>query len=213
MPTLSDFLAQSADLHRHLCPRQVLGVRMGVYAGELLGLELPQTNKRLLTIVETDGCFTDGVSVVTNCWVGRRTMRVEDYGKVAATFVDIETERAVRLVPQPAARQRAFDYAPEAKGKWEAQLLGYQRMPATELLVAQIVQLRVSIADVVSRPGLKTQCDFCGEEIMNGREVRREGATLCKACAGGGYYALMAEPFWSYRPEACQGGVTPTSFG
>jgi formylmethanofuran dehydrogenase subunit E len=169
---------------------------MGLYAGELLGLELPQTNKRLLIIVETDGCFTDGVSVATNCWVGRRTMRVEDYGKVAATFVDTETECAVRLVPQPPARQRAFEYAPEAKGKWEAQLLGYQRMPAAELLAAQTVQLRVPIADLVSRPGLKAHCDFCGEEIMNGREILRDGATLCRACATGGYYMLPVDRGW-----------------
>ena len=192
MSALASFLTASAALHRHLCPRQVLGVRMGMYAGELLGLELPQSNKRLLAIVETAGCFTDGVSVATNCWVGRRTLRVEDYGKVAATFVDTETERAVRLVPQHTARQRAFDYAPEAKGKWEAQLLGYQRMPAEELLVAQTVQLRMPVADLVSRPGLKAHCDFCGEEIMNAREILREGATLCRACAGEAYYSLPA---------------------
>lgn len=190
MLSLSSLLEASAALHRHLCPRQVLGARMGLYAGELLDLELPQTNKRLLTIVETDGCFTDGVSVATNCWVGRRTLRVEDYGKVAATFVDTETERAVRFVPHHTARQRAFDYAPDAKTKWEAQLLGYQHMPAAELLVAQTVQLRVSIAELVSRPGLKTHCDFCGEEIMNEREVVRESATLCRACAGEAYYWL-----------------------
>ena len=88
METLADLLAQSSVLHRHLCPRQVLGVRMGLLAAELLSLDLPQTDKRLLTIVETDGCFTTGLSVATNCWVGRRTLRVEDYGKVAATFVD-----------------------------------------------------------------------------------------------------------------------------
>lgn len=202
MSSLSSLLETSAALHRHLCPRQVLGARMGLYAGELLGLELPQANKRLLTIVETDGCFTDGVSVATNCWVGRRTLRVEDYGKVAATFVDTETERAVRLVPHHTARQRAFDYAPNAKNKWEAQLSGYQHMPAEELLVAQTVQLRLPIAEIVSRPGLKAHCDFCGEEVMNGREVAREGATLCRACAGEAYYLLpMAMLCTSPQPK------------
>jgi formylmethanofuran dehydrogenase subunit E len=182
---------------------------MGVYAGELLGLELPQNNKRLLTIIETDGCFTDGVSVATNCWVGRRTLRVEDYGKVAATFVDTEAGRAVRLVPHLTARSRAFDYAPEANGKWEAQLLGYQRMPAPELLAAQIVHLRVPIAAIVSRPGLKTHCDFCGEEIMNGREILREGAALCRACADGGYYGLPMGTVWGVAaPRVTQSSAT-----
>src|SRR3990172_10577507 len=88
--SLDKILRTSAALHHHLCPRQVIGVRMGLYAGEILNLDLPQTEKRLLTIMETDGCASDGVAVATNCWVGRRTMRVEDYGKVAATFVDTQ---------------------------------------------------------------------------------------------------------------------------
>jgi formylmethanofuran dehydrogenase subunit E len=88
MLALNQLLDRSAELHNHLCPRQVLGVRIGMYAGELLGLELPQTDKRLYTFVETDGCFADGVSVAAGCWLGRRTMRLMDYGKVAAVFVD-----------------------------------------------------------------------------------------------------------------------------
>jgi formylmethanofuran dehydrogenase subunit E len=192
MPALFNLLEQSAALHRHLCPRQVLGARMSLYAGEWLALPVPQTDKRLLVIVETDGCFTDGVAVAANCRVGRRTMRVVDYGKVAATFVDTLTEQAVRLAPHPAARQRAFAYAPEASNKWEAQLIGYQHMPADELLVAQPVQLGAPVAELVSRPGLKAHCEVCNEEIMNGREVRREGALLCRACAAPAYYALLA---------------------
>ena len=132
---LNDLLEQSAVLHRHLCPRQVLGVRMGMLAGELLGLELPQTRKRLLSIVETDGCFADGVSVATNCWVGRRTLRMVDYGKTAATFADTRIDTAVRLHPHTNIRQLAPEYAPEARNRWEAYLLGYQRMP-DDLLVA-----------------------------------------------------------------------------
>ena len=201
MKTLTELLDKSAAMHRHPCPRQVLGVRMGLLAGELLGLNLPQTHKRLYAIVETDGCFTDGVSVATNCWVGRRTMRVADYGKVAATFVDTSTGRAIRLVPHPDVRTRAWDYAPEARNtcpersrrKWEAQLLGYQRMPADELLSVQSVRLKTPIERIVSRPGVKVLCDVCGEEIMNEREIVRDEATLCHTCAGQGYYLLTTD--------------------
>jgi formylmethanofuran dehydrogenase subunit E len=101
MPTLEELLTASAALHHHLCPRQVLGVRMGLAAGSWLELTLPQTDKRLLTVVETDGCVIDGLAVATGCRVGRRTMRVLDFGKVAATFVDTVTGRAVRLAPHP----------------------------------------------------------------------------------------------------------------
>src|SRR5688572_20541649 len=104
---LQTFLEQASALHNHLCPRQILGIRMGIYAAERLGLELPQTEKRLFTFVETDGCFADGVAVSTGCWLGHRTMRLMDYGKVAATFVDTQTDRAVRIWPHPTARQQA----------------------------------------------------------------------------------------------------------
>lgn len=193
MKTLAELLKESAALHRHLCPRQVLGVRMGLLVGEVLGLDLPQGDKRLFTIAETDGCAVDGISVATNCWVGRRTLRVEDYGKVAATFVDTHSGQTIRIVPRVDARSRAREYAPEARNKWEAQLLGYQRMPATELLAVQSVQLRTPIEHLISRPGLKTICEICGEEIMNEREVIREEATLCRACASESYYLLPAQ--------------------
>lgn len=193
MKSLSELLEASATLHRHLCPRQVLGVRMGLLAGEALGLEVPQTDKRLLTIIETDGCASDGVAVATNCWVGRRTLRVEYYGKVAATFVDTQTGRAIRIAPHAEIRAQARDYAPEARNKWEAQLLGYQRMPAPELLAVQTVHLRTPIERIISRPGLKATCEICGEEIMNEREVIRDGQTLCRTCAGESYYLLPAE--------------------
>lgn len=180
-------LEQSAEMHRHLCPRQVIGVRMGMLAATLLGLPLPQADKRVLAIVETDGCFSDGVAVATNCWVGRRTMRVVDYGKVAATFVDTASDAAWRVSPQATARTRAAAYAPDARNQWEAMLLGYQRMPADELLVWQPVRLEVPSAVLISRPGLRALCARCGEEIMNGRERWVDGETLCRACAGDSY--------------------------
>lgn len=188
VPSLQALLDATAALHHHLCPRQVLGVQMGRRAGDLLGLTLPQRDKRLLTIVETDGCFTDGVAVATNCWVGRRTMRVEDYGKAAAVFVDTLTGRAVRLAPHPAVRGRARAYAPEADNGWEAMLLGYQRMDPAAMFVAQRVHLVTPLATIISQPGVRVACDRCGEEIINGREEQQDGQTLCRACAGHGYY-------------------------
>jgi formylmethanofuran dehydrogenase subunit E len=188
MKTLGELLEEAAALHRHLCPRQVLGVRMGMWAGELLGLDLPQSNKRLLTIVETDGCFADGVAVATNCWVGRRTMRVEDYGKVAATFVDTKSGQAFRMAPHVESRRRAHDYAAEARNRWQAMLYGYQRMPVTELLVAQPVRLVKTVAEIISHAGRRVNCARCGEEIVNEREIVQDGVVLCRSCAGYGYY-------------------------
>ena len=180
---LDDILEHSAALHRHLCPRQVLGARMGILAGRLLSLELPQQNKRLYTFVETDGCFADGVSAATGCWLGRRTMRLIDHGKVAATFVDTHTRRAVRIRPHPQARTEARRYAPDAKTRWHAYLAAYQIMPDDVLLEAQWVELTLDLDRLISRPGARTVCHRCGEEIINEREVTRDGTILCRGCA------------------------------
>lgn len=190
---MDTLLEQSARMHRHLCPRQVLGVRMGLLAGSILGLDLPQTGKRLITIVETDGCAADAVSVATNCWVGRRTLRVEDHGKVAATFADTDGGDAVRIVPRRSARRLAGEYVPEAKNKWEAYLLGYKRMPSMELFRVQSVTLRASLEWIISRPGIRIDCEACSEEIINERERVVDGHVLCRACVGESYYSLLAD--------------------
>lgn len=192
MATLEELLTASARLHNgRLCPRQVLGVRMSQLAGRLLDLDLPQRDKRLLVIVETYGCAADGVAVGAGCWVGRRTLRVVDYGKVAATYVDTATERAVRIAPRPEARKVACEYAPEAPDRWHAQLIGYQRIPDDELLTWRPVALQEPLAWWLGEAGRRVQCERCGEEVLNQRELIVHGATLCRACAGQMYYRLI----------------------
>jgi formylmethanofuran dehydrogenase subunit E len=122
MAQLTDLLKHTETLHNHLCPRQVLGVRMGMLAGDLLTLDLPQANKRLFTLVETDGCFADGVAVATGCTLGHRTMRLVDFGKSSATFVDTTTENAMRIYPHPESRVVAANWRPQAASRWHAML-------------------------------------------------------------------------------------------
>ena len=188
MKPLNDLLQACAARHARLCPRQVLGVRMGMLAASILDLDLPQSDKRLLAIAETDGCLLDGISAATGCYVGRRTLRVEDFGKAAATFVDTRTERAVRIAPRPEVRALASQYATEHANRWQAQLLGYQRMPDGELLSFSWVTLHIPVAELVGKAGMRVNCDFCGEEIINQREVIWESKTLCRGCAGQSYY-------------------------
>ncbi len=189
---LAELLNESAARHKHLCPRQVLGARMGLLGAQLLGLELPNATKRLLVIVETDGCFADGLSAATGCTVGARTLRVMDHGKVAAVFVDTKTDRAVRLIPSQASRTLAREYAPLARSRWHAQLEAYQIMPDAELFTVQPVALTLSLERLLSKPGRKAICDACGEEIINEREVVQDGQVLCRACAGDGYWRHLA---------------------
>lgn len=185
---LKVLLEQSSALHRHLCPRQVLGVRIGMLAGKMLDIALPQTDKRVLAFVETDGCFASGVSVASGCWLGRRTMRLMDYGKIAATFVDTQTDTAIRIIPQIDIRQRVRDSRPAGTKRWDAYLEAYQQMPDEELLTTKEVQLKIDIPALISFAGKRVICQQCGEEVINEREVLKEGRLLCSSCAGNSYY-------------------------
>jgi len=192
MPDLQTILEISSSQHKHLCPRQVLGARIGLAGATALGLDVPRSDKRLLIIVETDGCFADGVAAATGCTMGHRTLRLADYGKIGATFVDVKTETAVRLSPQLDIREKAYTYAPDEKKHYYAQLIGYQHMPDAELLTLQPVRLSVPVAQIVSRAVVRVNCAGCGEEIINEREVMREERPYCPACAGPAYYAPEA---------------------
>jgi len=205
MNDLQAILAISAARHKHLCPRQVLGARIGLAGAAALSLELPRTDKRLLIILETDGCFADGVEVATGCTVGHRTLRVEDYGKTAATFIDVNTGRAVRVAPQFDVRERAYAYVPDEPRHYFAQLHAYQIMPDAELLTLQAVTLRTPVAALVSRPGIRVNCTQCGEEIINEREVLVDGQPTCRACSGQGYYQLPAAPLEVSSAQANSG--------
>ena len=188
MNHLETILNKSASRHHHLCPRQVLGARVGLAGAAALTLTTPRTDKRLLVILETDGCFADGLEVATGCTVGHRTLKVVDYGKVAAVFVDVKTEQAVRVAPQLDVREKAWRYAPGETRHYFAQLVGYQQMPDEELLTIQPVQLNTPISQIVSRPGVRVNCAVCGEEILNEREVWQGAAAFCQSCAGLPYY-------------------------
>ncbi len=195
MTNLQTLLELSASRHTHLCPRQVIGVRMGLAGAATLNIELPQKEKRLLSIIESDGCFADGVEVATGCTVGHRTLRLEDYGKIAATFIDTKLDRAVRISPQLDVRQKALDYAPHQKRHYFAQLDGYQIIPIKELFFIEEVQLTTPITEIISRAGVRVNCDICGEEIINEREICDGNQLLCKTCCGTSYYRVVEQSF------------------
>jgi formylmethanofuran dehydrogenase subunit E len=119
-------------------------------------------------------------------------MRLVDLGKVAATVVDSRDGRAFRIRPRTSARELAQAAAPDAQSRWHAYLEAYQIMPDDELLEALPVRLTLDLAALISRNGVRAQCDACGEEIINEREVARDGHTLCRSCADGAYYRLDA---------------------
>jgi formylmethanofuran dehydrogenase subunit E len=189
---IADACAVSAAQHERLCPRQVLGVRIGLAAGHALGLSLPRDDKRLLLFAETDGCVLDGVTAATGCTAGHRTLRVIDYGRVAVTAVDVVSRHAVRIAPRAGVRERAATFASSELPRYYAQLEGYQQMPEHDLLRIEPVTLTFDLAALLGRRGTRVDCSRCGEEVVNGREAYVGGEAVCPGCQGGAYYQSRA---------------------
>lgn len=188
MIDLQALLEECASQHSHLCPRQVLGVRMALAGASSLGMNIPRKDKSLLIIAETDGCFVDGLITPTHCTVGHRTLRIVDYGKVAATFINTKTGDAIRIAPCNDVREKAYKYCPEEHRRYFAQLRAYQIMPDDELFTTQKVTLTQQIKDIIGRPGIRVNCVICGEEIINQREILINDLPYCLACSGNAYY-------------------------
>jgi formylmethanofuran dehydrogenase subunit E len=190
MKTFDEYVALAEQAHGHMCAGQILGLRLAVYGMKLLGIEDPsgRDRKRLLTYVEIDRCATDAVAVVTGCRLGKRALKFRDFGKVAATFCDLQEDRAVRVVAVDSSKQRAKELYPHIADKNEQQMKAYREMPDEELFASQWVRVRVDPEDMPGFKGPKVTCDECGEGINFRREVLQEGRTLCRSCAGERYY-------------------------
>jgi formylmethanofuran dehydrogenase subunit E len=192
MKSLDEYLDDAAQAHGHLCAGQVLGVRMAMLGLKQLGIEDPagKDRKRLVTYVEIDRCATDAVAVVTGCRLGKRALKFRDWGKVAATFVDLESGRAVRVVARESSKQIAQEMHPELASKNEQQMRAYREISDTDLFEIQNVRVKVPPEDLPGYRGARVVCAECGEGINFRREIVRDGRTLCRACAGERYWEL-----------------------
>ena len=190
MKSFDEYVAMAEKAHGHICAGQILGLRMALNGVRLLGLEDPagKDRKRLVTFVEIDRCATDAVAVVTGCRLGKRALKFRDFGKVAATFCDLEENRAVRVVARESAKQRARQLHPEIADKELQQLEAYREMPDEELFETQWVRVKIGPEDLPGYKAPRVVCDECGEGINFKREVRRNGRVLCRGCAGERYY-------------------------
>jgi formylmethanofuran dehydrogenase subunit E len=191
MKPFHELLATSAEAHGHLCPGQVVGVRMAMLGCRLLGLDEPTRRdqiKKLLVYVEMDRCTADAVAHVTGVKLGRRSLKFKDYGIMAATFVNLETNQAFRILSTEEARDLAEVYAPELSEKSHRQLEAYKRMPDSVLFKVQAVRVRLDECDLPGPTRSKTACSLCGQVIRDRREVYRDGRPLCVPCTGEGYF-------------------------
>lgn len=190
LPTLDDYIRESEKAHGHLCAGQVLGVRMAMLGLAKLGIEDPRgrDRKRLVTFVEIDRCATDAVAVVTGCRLGKRALKFRDWGKVAATFVDVASGRAFRIAARESSKALAKSMHPEIVDKNQQQMLAYREMADADLFDVQEVRVELPPEEFPGYKGERVVCQACGEGINFRREVRRNGRVLCRACAGESYY-------------------------
>jgi formylmethanofuran dehydrogenase subunit E len=190
MKSLEELLQDAAHAHGHLCAGQVLGVRMAMLGLEKLGIKDPQgaDRKRLVTFVEIDRCATDAVGVVTGCRLGKRALKFRDWGKMAATFVDVNSGRAVRIAAKESSKTLARSMHPEMESKNQQQMAAYREMADTDLFDVQWVKVDLAAEEFPGFKGERIVCEECGEGINFKREVRRNGRLLCRGCAGESYY-------------------------
>lgn len=194
METFDTLLEGSARAHGHLCPGQVVGVRMAMLGCRLIGLdnprELPQI-KQLIVYVEIDRCATDAIAYVTGVKLGRRSLKFMDNGIMAATFVNLETGNAFRIVSTESARERVHEYAPGIEDLRQQQLAAYKRMPEDVLFSVVPVDVDVPIHDMPGPSRFKIRCDACGAMVRDKKEVLLNDRVLCRPCAHGTYYRTL----------------------
>ncbi len=190
MKTLDEYLQDAAQAHGHICAGQVLGVRMAMLGISTLGIDDPhgKDRKRLVTFVEIDRCATDAVGVVTGCRLGKRALKFRDWGKMAATFVDLPSGKSVRVSARESSKALARQMHPEITNKNQQQMLAYREMSDGDLFDVQWVKVDLGPEDMPGYKGERIVCEKCGEGINFRREVRRDGHILCRACAGESYY-------------------------
>ena len=193
LKTFDEYVTLAEAAHGHMCAGQILGLRLAIHGMELLGIDDPtgKDRKRLVSFVEIDRCATDAVTVVTGCRMGKRALKFRDFGKVAVTFCDLESDRAVRVVAKDSSKQRAKEVYPEIEDKNQQQMKAYRDLPVADMFEHAWVRVKLAPEEMPGFKGAKVSCAQCGEGINFKREVEVDGRTLCKACAGERYYEVL----------------------
>ena len=204
MKPFEELLEASVAQHGHLCAGQVIGVRMAMLGCRLVGIEDPKSpeyRKKLIVYVEIDRCATDAIESVTGCRMGKRTLKFKDFGINAATFVNLETQEAYRIISTESSRETCKQFAPDQTDPKKRQILGYSKMPDELLFEVQKVKVDLPGTDMPGPPKSHAQCNRCGQMVRDGKERRIDNQILCRHCAGEGYYHLMENHHINYEHD------------
>ena len=197
MQSLDEILGECERLHGHMCAGQLLGARMALLGCRLVGVEDPRgaDRKKLIAWVEIDRCMADAVGAATGVRLGKRTLKYVDYGKVAATFLNTELNKAVRIVALESSRSLADERFPEVPNKRDRQFRAYSEAADDELFKIESVALALGEMDAPGSPRSRVICSICGEGVNDGREViQADGSAVCRGCEHGTYYQKLDNP-------------------
>jgi formylmethanofuran dehydrogenase subunit E len=188
MKLLEQYIAEAAK-DGETRSGMILGIRIAMAGLQHLAIPDPGVRRHEFIIaVETDRCLPDAIELVTGCRLGNRTLKFHDMGKMAAVFMDLQNDRAVRVAGRENVNQRALEYFPNIDEE-EARRRTYMRLPENELLDVQMVNMTIPEADRPGYHAARVQCAACGEGISFSRETVRDGRVLCRSCAGHSYYS------------------------
>lgn len=199
MKSFEKLLEESAAVHGHLCAGQVVGVRMAMLGCRLIGLDNPADSdqiKKIMVFVEMDRCTADAVAHVTGAKLGRRSLKFKDYGIMAATFINLETHMAFRVLSTEESRDLIDTYAGDVDGKTARQITAYKRMPDRVLFKVQSVQVKLNPFDLPGPTQRKVICSRCGQVVRDGKEVILSGQAFCKPCTDECYFTHAKEIVW-----------------
>jgi len=197
MESLDLLLQECERLHGHMCAGQLLGARMALLGCRLIDIDDPRgaDRKKLIVWVEIDRCMTDAVSAVTGVRLGKRSLKYVDYGKVAATFLNTELNRAVRIVALESSRALADERFSDIPDKRQRQFRAYTEAADDELFKTELVSVELRDFDAPGKPRSRVTCSVCGEGVNDGREVcAADGDPLCRGCHAGTYYSKLDNP-------------------
>lgn len=193
MEDFETLLEESVKIHGHLCAGQIIGVRMSILAMKAIGIDEPKgaDRKKLYVVVEIDRCATDAIQSATGCSLGKRSLYWQDLGIMAATFVNLETGKAVRVTAREESRELAGRYCQGIDNKYTKQIEAYKVMPEDELFRIEQVRMEIPVENLPGRPQRRVQCESCLDWVQDSRDVEVAGKILCRGCARGKYYSVI----------------------
>jgi len=199
MKNFEELFEIGLKFHGHKCPAMPMGLKAGMAAMKVLGVDRSQ-DKELSVISETGkghaaGCFLDGIMTATGCTYGKSNIEKLYYNKMAFTLIDNATGRSVRISVKPDFFENALnspfvqkrkagvapqDIEPELTDPLVNKIIGLDESMFLDIGDIKILELKKTKGVFESK-----RCEVCGEvTFVNKLRVALNGKIVCMGCSG-----------------------------